>query len=549
MGTVSDKLAYLSQTKGKIKDMINYSGEKITSETTFRDYSKILFKNYLDILIDKGEALFENLPHVENDSASDYVTLENTAKAPMTIETIPQTSQETTTGKNLANINIIGRVPSVSTGQLVTLVNGATTDLIMIDNAKNYTISYVLETTGSSYVFFYDENESYLGNNNIQSGYNLSSSQYFSSSKYLRLRFDSYANFSNIQLEEGSTATSYEPYTNGASPNPDYPQDIHCTTGEQTVKIIGKNLFDKNTSVIKNDYIKDDNGNEISSTISGYTITYTSVKPNTIFTIQGSLISDTTAFRIYYYDKAKKWISRSNGFNIVPMTFTTPNNCYYIQIQYNRSAYNAETIQLEEGSTATSYEPYEETTYSISLGNIGMYNINNIADGFVYDENVDKYYINRKIGKIVLNGSENWSLDSTQKVAGTLVNNLKQITNVSTKGNGLSNYYIIGSLSTARSNINQFAFYYNGASNLWLNCQNMALDDFKNWLSTHNATVIYELAESTLEELTDTTLISQLRAIKNALSMQETTHVISTSSGTNLPFLIKARAVQNISNS
>lgn len=49
-----------------------------------------------------------------------------------------------------------------------------------------------------------------------------------------------YATFTNIQLEVGSTATPYEPYTGGIpAPNPDYPQDVQTVTGEQTVTVSG----------------------------------------------------------------------------------------------------------------------------------------------------------------------------------------------------------------------------------------------------------------------------------------------------------------------
>ena len=41
-----------------------------------------------------------------------------------------------------------------------------------------------------------------------------------------------------VQIESGSTATSYEPYVGGtASPNPDYPQAIQVVTGTQTVTV------------------------------------------------------------------------------------------------------------------------------------------------------------------------------------------------------------------------------------------------------------------------------------------------------------------------
>ena len=43
-----------------------------------------------------------------------------------------------------------------------------------------------------------------------------------------------------MQIELGSTATSYEPYVGGVpSPNPDYPQQIQTVTGTQTVSING----------------------------------------------------------------------------------------------------------------------------------------------------------------------------------------------------------------------------------------------------------------------------------------------------------------------
>lgn len=41
-----------------------------------------------------------------------------------------------------------------------------------------------------------------------------------------------------LQLESGSAATTFEPYTGGvASPNPDYPQTVHTVSGEQTIII------------------------------------------------------------------------------------------------------------------------------------------------------------------------------------------------------------------------------------------------------------------------------------------------------------------------
>lgn len=49
--------------------------------------------------------------------------------------------------------------------------------------------------------------------------------------------------YKNIQIEKGSEATAFEPYTGGIpSPNPDYPQEIKSVVNP-TVKVCGKNLF------------------------------------------------------------------------------------------------------------------------------------------------------------------------------------------------------------------------------------------------------------------------------------------------------------------
>lgn len=56
--------------------------------------------------------------------------------------------------------------------------------------------------------------------------------------------YSQYATYENavfrVQIESGSTATSFEPYVGGVpSPNPDYPQAIQTVTGLQTVSING----------------------------------------------------------------------------------------------------------------------------------------------------------------------------------------------------------------------------------------------------------------------------------------------------------------------
>ncbi len=52
----------------------------------------------------------------------------------------------------------------------------------------------------------------------------------------------------NIQLEQGDTATTYEPYCGGIpAPNPGYPIPIQCVKAGTRVQVCGKNLIDLST--------------------------------------------------------------------------------------------------------------------------------------------------------------------------------------------------------------------------------------------------------------------------------------------------------------
>ena len=98
---------------------------------------------------------------------------------------------------------------------------------------------------------------------------------------------------------------------------------------------------------------------------------YTDVLPNTTYVFSWNYSAKSIqGGRISYFDKNKTWINStwiSKSF-----TFTTPQNCYYIQKSFSihDSGTQAVTetdligleIQLELGSTATEYEPYQKQT-------------------------------------------------------------------------------------------------------------------------------------------------------------------------------------------
>lgn len=170
-----------------------------------------------------------------------------------------------------------------------------------------------------------------------------------------------YVDFTDIIITMDNEDMTYEPY--GVSPSPDYPSEIESVGYE--------NLFDKDNTTYKNGYYKGDNGEEISTTYSGYITSYVSVQPNTIYTISGKLKGITNTGAVYFYDNLKNWISRLSNTNLNEgeFTFTTPNNCYYMQFQYIMSVYDASTIQITKGTKIYNYIPYGK--YGIEVKNTG----------------------------------------------------------------------------------------------------------------------------------------------------------------------------------
>lgn len=129
-------------------------------------------------------------------------------------------------------------------------------------------------------------------------------------------------------------------------------------TVEYEFGTLGKNKFDyTSTTFIQG--IRGNDGEFISDSVSHYTEQFIPVIPATEYTLSGNnLYSGGYVVRIYYSDANKNWISKTSGDRTNALTFTTPSNCYYIQIQTNSNGTNPETWQLELGSTATAYEPY-----------------------------------------------------------------------------------------------------------------------------------------------------------------------------------------------
>jgi len=280
-------------------------------------------------------------------------------------------------------------------------------------------------------------------------------------------------------------------------------------------KSTGKNLFDKSTITIG--YINAD----------GSITTNQSYATSDFIEIDSSLTYSKTATnspRVKLYDKDKNLISTESISDISSFgnagTYTIPyENAKYIRFttRVDQEPSSIDKVMFVVGDTIpTEYEPYlpKET-----------------------------WYIEKQIGKVVLNGSEHWNYNDANQVyvVPDLVEYLRS---------GFvpySNYYIGQNITQySQLNNNSIAFLQSTTQNRLLikNPNYTGVTAFKNWLSTHNTIVYYVLATPTYTEITDGELISQLNALNKAKLNYGVNSITITSNNLNMGLKIAYQSIK-----
>lgn len=197
-------------------------------------------------------------PVVTNETPSANIYLEDTIKAEfVSLEMFGDASQATYTGKNLfdvAHADMKLGAPSnpSATNRL------QTGNLFPVTEGETYTLSAKSDSASKSiqlYIMAYDEEGRQVGyipanawqeipiTFTVPEGYaQIRIIYHYTDNSAMTI-----ASVQEQQIEAGSSATSYEPYTGKkASPNPDYPQDIVTVSGSQLVELSGTNLLNAN---------------------------------------------------------------------------------------------------------------------------------------------------------------------------------------------------------------------------------------------------------------------------------------------------------------
>lgn len=431
-----------------------------------------------------------------------------------------------------------------------------TNPTIVLSSSNTYTMSLTKEgvATGDITLFIqYDASGS-------QKNISVDDSTPFSESDGVYrgyLRFSTGASCTNAifcpMIETGSSATSYEPYVGGIpSPNPDYPQDIQVVTSEQTVKVTGKNLFDNTVNPVT--FVGNAAAESIQTgvrvTVGGsagtnrmavYKLLKASDYEGQTITFSCNMQPSSTNNPYAYIGLAD--VNGGNRTSKVAMTSSgsysytvenDPSRPYVIVVFYATrdnlgqvGDYSDYTdVQVELGSTSTSFQPYQSQSYTVDLGSTELCKIGDYQD-YIYKSG-DDWYVHKEIGKTML-GDLTWIASAASSGSGALypgtyrmqsggiISVVRKASNNEAPVNAFSSHFVIipaGARGTWEeySGLSVDANGYVHIYDLDYNT-NSSASTFKTWLADNDVSFYYQLATPTDTQITDAGLIGELEAL------------------------------------
>lgn len=487
-------------------------------------------------------------------SKSENPSVDDAYEAPLQdLKMYGKSTQESTTGKNLFDVS---KITTKENPNGTGIVNNGDGTLTVTNSAGNsgvqsdQKLSDVCPSLQAGEIYVLSASSSATSGKKIYlSGVNRPWN--FGSSKAITQEMlDSYVTFyadsggntdtvSNIQIEKGSTATAYEPYTGGQpSPSPDYPQEI-TKIEEVDCNVVGKNLYDSsqypsytNVNGMTIQYDSDEDCfilNGTCTNLYGFRDEKFIRKANsTNYTVSAEYLSGEfsipdSGHLVAYFGKSTDGTDRTNWLNTPNITKQTVQQTGLLDMPYIRGFWFFITegvtcnnlkvrVQLEVGKTAIAYEPYQSQhvqftppapLYSLLDGSVADYV--DVARGkYVY-----------QLADVTFDGSE----DEGWLVA-VPINDFQHF--AIDKGGAISSSSLIcdkllavaGSISLVDEQWN--CYYGSNYFNVFVPNQDTSVIDvasLKTWLQSNNLKVIYQLATPTEQDIPAETL-EALQALK-----------------------------------
>ena len=307
--------------------------------------------SYLEIMNNGIDVVWSNWEKVTGTGTT--LTLNNTEHAPMSLVYKGDTYQNTAPGKNLFNKN------NIAYDMLYIYENQQAGETRIVASESTYCVYVPIQTTGVKYTIsgltksynvaimkaqpVVDGGDDVLTwTQSSKTGAYTTYSAVPSNCTYLALFFELGNStlaevVDSLQIEQGDTATSYEPYSNG--PSPTSPRGIHVVSGDNSIEVSNgdntqsasypinlgiKNLFNKNT--VSSGYRLDSLGN-LYADASYFASDFIEVRPNTQYKTN---IEPTSYKRMCEYDLNKTYLGGKDNQGV--NTITTSSSTFYIKI-------------------------------------------------------------------------------------------------------------------------------------------------------------------------------------------------------------------------
>lgn len=294
-----------------------------------------------------------------------------------------------------------------------------------------------------------------------------------------------------------------EPYTGGLpAPRPDWEEPVEVVEGNVALNIEGENKFNKDANVVGSTNCSYNYENGI------YTITNTN-NNNPSLALGLNLEAGNYVLNSSNYLSTSTQIRSINNNVMANLQANYQNKTFTIEEQSGRITFNwlsvgvgntitldLNTLKIKEGSTATSYTPYHAPiTIPIPLNGNWLGKLPNGVKDKVSIDRLGNVSLVKNVGNVVLDGSENgWSFDRVlirAEIAFSSLGIPNGKVNTTSPKNGISNYFTYGVNTENTIGIG------NSSSTIYVKITNNQQTEaqFKEWLSTHNTELYYELAE------------------------------------------------------
>lgn len=304
------------------------------------------------------------------------VTVEDAWTAPVLgLDVVGKSEQVTTTGANLFDIVHADNIKGVASGDELYYIrvgqNSAWVESTKIPFAGESNVIYTLSAkvkcgtaTNLGIAFCYSDGTFEMSNRVNDTTYGevkvtSKADKTVNGFGFIYVSADTSGYIKDIQLQKGSTATTYEPYTGGApSPSPDYPQDIISVGTVST----GKQML--NADTIVQGGINADTGatNNASNFVRS---DYIPVKPGD-YVLSGDELKSYLNYVMYF--NQEKVIQSSLSIKPTNGKFTVTEGIAYIRIRFiakdgaEGTVIPSEVVALKPmlntGDTALPWEPY-----------------------------------------------------------------------------------------------------------------------------------------------------------------------------------------------